>query len=185
MAKEKIEPNIILSIDVHSYRNIPMCVTNSEGNILSITFVEKQGSYHTIRMKIIDMINILRQQFKIDTIIMEQNKLFIDKIDRHPDPIVYRNIVLGFSIEIAVLDFYYKSIKNILALPLKDWRNKVLNSTTKYSIDLYKSHIEIREDISQELLDIIQKYNCYKVICLSESVSYNSLMDKKYKLNKE
>ena len=185
MAKEKIEPNIILSIDVHSYRNIPMCVTNSEGNILSITFVEKQGSYHTIRMKIIDMINILRQQFKIDTIIMEQNKLFIDKIDRHPDPIVYRNIELGFSIEIAVLDFYYKSIKNILSLPLKDWRNKVLNSTTKYSIDLYKAHIEIREDISQELLDIIQKYNCYKVICLSESVSYNSLMDKKYKLNKE
>ena len=60
MAKEKIEPNIILSIDVHSYRNIPMCVTNSEGNILSITFVEKEGSYHSIRMKIIDMINILR-----------------------------------------------------------------------------------------------------------------------------
>lgn len=185
MSKEKIEPNIILSIDVHSQRNIPMCVTNNNGEILSLTFIEKQGSYHTIRMKIIDMINILRQQFNIDTIIMEQNKLFIDKIDRHPDPIVYRNIVLGFSIEVTILDFYYKSVKNILSLPLKDWRNKVLNSTTKYSIDLYKAHIDIRQDISKEFKDIINKYNFYKVVCLSESVSYNTLMDNKYKLNKE
>ena len=185
MSKEKIEPNIILSIDIHSLRNIPMCVTNSDGNILSLTFVEKNASYHTIRMKVIDMINLLRQKHPIDTIIMEENKLFIDKIDRHPDPIVYRNIVLGFSIEIAVLDFYYKSIKNILSLPLKDWRNKVLNSTTKYSIDLYKSHICLRDDISQEFMDIINTYNFYKVICLSESIFFNSLMDIKYKLNKE
>lgn len=184
MSKEKIEPNIILSIDVHSQRNIPMCVTNNNGEILSLTFIEKQGSYHTIRMKIIDMINILRQQFNIDTIIMEQNKLFIDKIDRHPDPIVYRNIVLGFSIEVTILDFYYKSVKNILSLPLKDWRNKVLNSTTKYSIDLYKSHIALR-DLTQDYMNIIEQNHCYKALCLSESVSFDELMNKKYWINKE
>ena len=184
MAKEKIEPNIILSIDVHSYRNIPMCVTNSEGNILSITFVEKQGSYHTIRMKIIDMINILRQQFKIDTIIMEQNKLFIDKIDRHPDPFVLSNITLGYGIKISLQDKYYNRIHYILELPQKEWTDKVLNKTTKYSIDLYKSHIALR-DLTQDYMNIIEQNHCYKALCLSESVSFDELMNKKYWINKE
>lgn len=183
--RNKIKPSIILTLDIQNYYGIPMVVTTSTNDILAITKIMKSGTHYRIRQQVMEFVDLFLQKYNIDTILMEQNKLFIDKIDRHPDPIVCRNIVLGFSIEIAVLDFYYKSIKNILSLPLKDWRNKVLNSTTKYSIDLYKAHIEIREDISQELLDIIQKYNCYKVICLSESVSYNSLMDKKYKLNKE
>ena len=104
---------------------------------------------------------------------MEKNQLFIDKIDRYPDPLVYRNITLGFGIK-----------KYIIELPQNDWRSTILNRTTKYSIDLYKSHILNTLDESEDRMKIIETYNFYKVLCLSESVKFDNLMNRKYQTNK-
>ena len=41
-----------------------------------------------------------------------------------------------------------------------------------------------REDISKEYLDIIEQNNYYKAVCLSESVLWDTLMHKKYLINK-
>lgn len=184
MGKQSIEPSIILTIDIHNFYNIPFIITNSTGEIQLMTHIEKSSlTYYKIRKRCIEKINSLCMQYPIDTIIIEQNKLFIDKIDRYPDPIIYRNILLGFGIQISIEDNFYETIKYILELPNHDWTNTVLNSKVKYSIDLYKSHVLLR-DISENFLNIIEKNNYYKAICLSESTLYSNLMNKKYQINK-
>ena len=79
--------------------------------------------------------------------------------------------------------FYVAGIKYILGLPEMEWRKQVLNSSVKYSIDLYKSHI-LQHSISSELLTTIEQNNYYKALCLSESIWFDRLMDKKYQINK-
>lgn len=115
---------------------------------------------------------------------MEQNKLFIDKIDRHPDPYVMFNVCLGYGLKISIQDKYYTTISYILEIPQKEWTSKVLNITNKFSIDFYKSHILLRQLTDKEL-QIIEQCNAYKALCLSESVNYTELMNKKYLINKE
>ena len=183
-SKNTLEPKIILTIDIHSHINIPFIVTTATNKILTMTHCDKLKSNYKTRQNCIAKIEQLRQQYNIDTIILEQNKLFIDKIDRHPDPIVLRNILWGFGVKITIDDTYHKLVENIIELPNWEWSNKVLNSTVKYSIDLYKAHVMSREDISKEYLDIIEQNNYYKAVCLSESVLWDTLMNKKYLINK-
>lgn len=180
----KINPTVILTIDTQAHRCIPMTVTTIDNNIKAITSVQKMGSHYNIRKQVITLANLFIQQYNIDTILMEQNKLFIDKIDRHPDPFVLSNITLGYGIKIVIQDNYYDSVKYIIELPQREWRETVLNKSVKYSIDLYKSHILLR-DLTQDFLQIINETNCYKALCLSESVLYDNLMNKKYLINKE
>lgn len=179
----KIEPKISLTVDIHSHLNIPFIITDDLGNILAFTSVSKLGcSNFNIRYKCIEMMEILRTNYAFDTIIMEENQLFIDKIDRYPDPYVLRNIVLGFGIKTSIEDKYYYAVQNIIELPEKEWRNKVLNAAVKYSIDLYKAHVENRE-LSSDIMKVISENNFFKAVCLSESVLYPGLMNKKYKIN--
>lgn len=183
MAKNKIEPHIILTIDTHNTHNIPLAITDVYGNILHLDNVNKLGfSPYKIRKLLIEKIKNYITEFNIDTILMETNKLFIDKIDRYPDPFVLQNVLLGFSIKTSIEDNFY-NIKYILEIPDYDWRNKILNSKVTYSIDLYKQHILLR-DLNEETLNVIEENNYYRVICLSESTKFDSLMLYKYQTNK-
>lgn len=182
--RNRIKPSIILTLDIQNYYGIPMVVTTSTNDILAITKIMKGGTHYRIRQQVMEFVDLFLQKYNIDTILMEQNKLFIDKIDRHPDPFVLSNITLGYGIKISLQDKYYNKIHYILELPQKEWTDKVLNRTTKYSIDLYKSHIALR-DLTQDYMNIIEQNHCYKALCLSESVSFDVLMNKKYWINKE
>lgn len=182
--RNKIKPSMILTLDIQNYYGIPMVVTTSTNDILVITEIMKSGTHYRIRQQVMEFVDLFLQKYNIDTILMEQNKLFIDKIDRHPDPFVLSNITLGYGIKISLQDKYYNRIHYILELPQKEWTDKVLNKTTKYSIDLYKSHIALR-DLTQDYINIIEQNHCYKALCLSESVSFDELMNKKYWINKE
>ena len=182
--RNKIKPSIILTLDIQNYYGIPMVVTTSTNDILAITKIMKGGTHYKIRQQVMEFVDLFLQKYNIDTILMEQNKLFIDKIDRHPDPFVLSDITLGYGIKISLQDKYYNKIHYILELPQKEWTDKVLNRTTKYSIDLYKSHIALR-DLTQDYMNIIEQNHCYKALCLSESVSFDELMNKKYWINKE
>lgn len=181
--KKKIEPNIVLTIDIHGYSKIPM-VVKQEDEIITFSHVEKlRSNNYNIRKRVIEMLKLLYKQYNFDTIIFEQNQLFIDKIDRHPDPLVYRNILLGYSIANSIEDNFYESIPYILAIPELEWRKYILNNTTKYSIDLYKSHILSQGTFSEEALNIIEENNYYKVLCISECIGFDKLIDRRYQIN--
>lgn len=182
--KSRLEPNIILTIDIHSYLYITIVIKDKEDNILDLFYIQKNKTCYNIRRDITDIIKKAISEYEVDTIIMEKNQLFIDKIDRYPDPLVYRNITLGFGIKISIEDNFYDMVKYIIELPQNDWRSTILNRTTKYSIDLYKSHILNTLDESEDRMKIIETYNFYKVLCLSESVKFDNLMNRKYQTNK-
>ena len=57
--------------------------------------------YYT-RKRVLEFIENFVKQYTIDTILLEQNKLFIDKIDRHPDPYVMFNVCLGYGLKISI-----------------------------------------------------------------------------------
>lgn len=181
--KKKLEPQRVLTIDVSNIYNIPIIITNSTGEILYMTNIPKLGVYYSMRQSIIEVIDNLIQKYKIDTILFEQNKLFIDKIDKYPDPYILRNIIFGFGVQITIEDKYYKSL-TLLAIPEYEWKNKVIGRKSVYAIDLYKAHILHRTDIPIKYLVNIENNNYYKAICLSESVLFDSLMDRKYQINK-
>lgn len=181
--KNKIEANIILTITTHNYLNIPFIVTNTVGQILDIYNITKVGSYHNVRRRVVEMINIIRNSYEIDTIILEQGKLFLDKIDRYPDPYVLRDIMLEFGIQVAIEDAFWDKFV-ILAFPEYEWKYEVLGRyKPKYSIDLYKSHVLHRGDIPKKQLINIDENNYYEAVCLSESVLSDKLMAKKYQVN--
>lgn len=181
--KNRLIPNILLTIDLDNIYNIPFIITDQSAKIIHMISIPKSSNYYKIRQSVISTINMLLSKYNIDTIIFEQNKLFIDKIDKYPDPYVLKNIMLGFGVQVSIEDNFYNSL-TLLALPDYEWRHKVLNRKTTYAIDLYKSHILHRTDIPMSFLVNIENNNYYKAICLSESVLFDDLMDKKYQINK-
>ena len=183
IGKNKLKPKRLLVIDTENMFNIPVIIVAPSGEIIYMTNVPKVGNYYEIRKSTITTIDKLIQEYNIDTILFEQNKLFIDKIDKYPDPYVLKNIILGFGIQISIEDNYYKSL-TLLSLSDYEWKNSVLNRKVKYTIDLYKAHILHRTDIPLKFLVDIENNNYYKAICLSESILFDNLMDKKYQINK-
>ena len=181
----KLKPNIILTINIHNYLNIPFIVTNAFGQILNMYNITKVGSNYNIRKRVIDMISTIHSSYEIDTIVLEQSKLFLDKIDRYPDPYILRDIMLEFGIQIAIEDAFWKKYI-ILAFSEYEWKYEVLGKyKPKYSIDLYKSHILHRSDIPKKQLIDIDANNYYEAVCLSECVLSDKLMNKKYQVNNE
>ena len=182
---KKIEPEVCIILDIHGYNNIPIIVRNKDTEILYMGHVMKfnKPSY-IIRKEIINKLNNLITEFNPNMIIFEQNKLFIDKIDKHPDPLMLRNIMLGFGIKVSIEDNYNDTIPYILEIPEQDWRFTILNKSVKYAIDLYKAHIEY-QFVTDEQINLIHENNYYKVICFSESIQYDSLMNKKYQINRK
>ena len=181
--KKKLNPSVIITIDTSSILNIPIIVSTSTAEILYMTSVPKSTEYYYIRKNIISTIKTLKEQYNVDTILLEQNKLFIDKIDKYPDPYILKNVLLGFGIQTSIEDNFYESL-TILSVPDYEWAGKVLNKKARYSIDLYKAHILNRTNIPIKFLVTIENNNYYKAICLSECVLFDSLMDRKYQINK-
>ena len=183
MEKSKLKPKDVLTIDVHNYGNIPLIVTNSSAQILYMTHIKKEGSPFSIRKKVLELTRQILEKYDINIIILEQNKLFIDKIDKYPDPILLRNIMLGFGIKVTLEDNFFNDLA-IIELSDFDWKHIVLNGKVAYSIDLYKAHILKRTDIPLKQLVVIENNNYYKAVCLSESVLSGVLMTTKYQSNK-
>lgn len=183
MGTNKLKPKLMLTVDVHNFRTLPLIVTNTNGDIQYMTHISKLADNYTVRQTCLSVIDQIMQKYDVDTILFEQNRLFIDKIDKYPDPMVLRNIMLGFGIQVSIEDRYYKS-KVLLSIPDYEWRRKVLHSKVTYSIDLYKSHVLLRQDLTEEQLCQIKENNYYEAICLSESILFDTLMHKKYQINK-
>ncbi len=185
MAKTKIEPNIIITLTTNNIRNIPVIVTDNTGNVLTATHIDRIGTdYYTIRKRLRFVINELIDKYGVDTILIEQNQLFIDKIERYPDPYVLRNIQLGFSIQVMLEDNYWERVKYILEIPRYEWKREILNSKVDYAIDLYKNHIKLRQDLTNEFWEQCDSNNYFETLCLSESVLYTKFLNKKYQVNK-
>lgn len=185
MAKTKIEPNVIATIITHNILNVPIIITNFTGNILYTTHIDKIGyaDYH-IRKRVKSVLENLVETYGVDTILIEQNQLFIDKIDRYPDPYVLRDIKLGFGVQTTIEDTFWERVKYIMEIPRWEWKKEVLNRKVDYAIDLYKSHILLRQDIDAELLKEIDDNNYYEALCLSESMLYSKFLHKNYQINK-
>ena len=169
MARNKIEPNVIATITVNNIMNIPIVITNFTGNILHITHIEKVGyaDYH-IRRRLKSVLNNLISIYGVDTILIEQNQLFIDKIDRYPDPYVLRNIKLGFGIQITLEDTYWESIKYIMEIPRWEWKKEVEKLRGKISMLEYY-HKNYREGknpytVLRKMGDVLQGYERYEDI---------------------
>ena len=181
---KNIKSKTVLAIDIHGYNKISFMVYSFEG-ILSLTHIDKIGSQYFIRQKVLEMLTSLLHEYHIDILIFEKNYLFIDKIDRHPDPLIMRNILLGFGLAITIDNYAHTLIDYILELPEYEWKKEVLNSSVKYSIDLYKAHILNQEYLTEDQIKLIEDNNYYKLLCLSESIQFDSLMNTKYQINKE
>lgn len=153
------------------------------GNVLHLTHINKTSKPYVIRQQLLLKIQELFDKYKIDTIIMDENKLFIDKIDRHPDPYVLFNVTLGYGIKVSIDDRFHDTINYILELPEHEWRPKVLNRSVKYSMDLYSQHIIQSQRFDTDTLELIHHNNYYRALCLSESVFHSSLIQKKYQVN--
>ena len=94
-----------------------------------------------------------------------------------------QNVLLDYSLKVIIEDKYWETIKYIIELPQKEWQETILNKYTKYAIDLYKSHI-LQRNLDNNTLKIIDDNNYYRSLCLSESSLYDSLMKKKYQINR-
>ena len=67
--KKKIEPNIVLTIDIHGYSNIAMVVSHDD-EILTINHIEKlSANNYNIRKRVIELMTTLYKQYAFDTII--------------------------------------------------------------------------------------------------------------------
>ena len=185
MPKNNIEPSVILTITTDNILNIPIIVTDFTGKLLATTHVDKLGfNHYKIRQRIISNIDMLVTKYAVDTILLEQSQLFIDKMDKYPDPLVLNNVLLSYGIKISIEDRYWESVKYIMEIPRYEWKKEVLSKKVDYAIDLYKSHILLRKDIPSDKLKEIDDNNYYETLCFSESLLYSKFLKKQYQINK-
>lgn len=188
--KYKITPEYVLSIII-DFDGISLAVTK-EQEIFNLFFINTYSQIHSkldehiIKQKLMYKINSIFEEYPIDTLLLEQEKLTIDKIDRYPDPYILSNILLKYSVHISIEDSYLQKVKYFMEIPIWDWTNTIFNKKARYTIDLYKNHILTRGLIgSEEIQEEVKLNNYYKVLCFSECSLYPKLMDKKYQLNYE
>lgn len=184
MATNKLEPTNVLTIYGRSVPNITLVVTDKYHNILDMSCISRYTKDYTVRNNVLNQCITLIKNYDINTILLEQNKLMIDTFSKYPDPYILSNIILNFGINITIQDAFYNTVKYILEIPHKDWTQQILNRNTRYSIDLFKSHVQ-NYSLSEETLNKIDNNNYYECVCFSESVLYDCLMNKKYQINKE
>lgn len=183
--KSNITPNICMFLDINNFYNIPILIVPyiDRNNILYLDHIIKYNNRYQTRLNLINKIKELIIEFKVDTIIFEQNKLFIDKIDKYPDPLIMRDILFGYSIQTSIEDNFY-NINYILAFPEYEWQNRVLNKKVKYSIDLYKSHVLLTNSFDNEYIEKINSSNYYKILCFRDIINYEDIFRKEFMINK-
>lgn len=183
----KIEPEFVITLIV-DFNGISIATTK-EQTIYDLFFipiisVNKKLEEQELKQKILYKIDELLYKYNINTIIMERNKLFTDKMDKYPDPYILSDILLKYSIQITLEDNYINKIKYFMQLPDWEWVPTILNKKSRYAIDLYKNHILSKgfngDDILKQKLD---SGNFFKVLCLSECSLYDKLMNKKFQIN--
>ena len=182
MAKRKIEPNIVLTLNSNDMFDVKMVLRDGIGNILELRSVSKLPKMHITRRNVVNVINELLQVYEIDTIILEEVKLFLDRIDKYPDPYVLQNVCLGYGLRVAIEDNFYNRIKYIMEYSRYEWRKYILGNN-KYGIDLFKNHILLSNVLSEADIEKLDEGRFYEVLCMSEIVRHNSLLNKKYQIN--
>ena len=151
--------------------------------IIPIGILKNKIIEHDFKVKLVNIINNLIEIYNIDSIFIEENKLFIDKIDKYPDPYILRNILLQYSIQITLEDNYLTNLKYFFVIPQKEWVSTILNYYSRYTIDFYKEHILEKIYLYENYKDIIEANNFYKTLCFAECCSYSKFMNKKYLVN--
>ena len=184
MRKNKLEPNIALTIYIHGYNNIPFVVTDSAGVIKHITDISRIGTYYSIRRSVINKVTELVDLYKVDTLILTQNKLFVDKIDKYPDPYILNNVCLNYGLKISIEDNYYNYVKYIMEYSKYEWRKYVLGHN-KYGVDLFKNHVLNTIPLTEAEIEEVGSGRYFEVLCMSDVVKYNTLLNKKYQINNE
>lgn len=185
-SKNTIEPNVICTMIVDTSNIVKYCVTDKEDNLLSIKQVVGYATPFKIRQKIVQDLRDIHLKYGIDTLLLQKTKLFTDGITTYPDWMTYNNVLLNYSIETTVDDNFHNIINNILVIPPNEWARLVLNNSQLKSFDAYKKHITNQQfKYTEEQFEIFHQFNFYKLLCFSESVHYENLMNTKYLLNKE
>ena len=184
LGKNKIEITNAIVIYTAGISEVQYAVVSAIGTILYMCGIDKLGlKDYSVRKRCVDSIKELRTKFNINTIIIEQNSLFTESIGKYPDPYLLRNVVLGFGIKISIEDAFLKDIENILELPANEWRDSILGRRTRYSFDRCKAHILNKSEVyTLEQIAYIEEHKNYEVLCLADSVNFNNLIHKKYKL---
>lgn len=185
MSKKKtyLEPYTMLVVDTSDYLRVSLIVVNFAGEILHMCNVLNIDEYYFARKSVISEINNIISEYGVDTILMEQNKLFTDKMDKYPDAHTLRNIIFNFSLQVSIEDMYFDKLV-LLSIPEYEWKKAIFGRGTFLTMDLYKSHVLRRCDIPIKFFIDIEKNNYYKAICLSESILFGNLMHTKYQINK-
>lgn len=120
MGNTKININNAIIIYPHGVLEIQLVVVSCIGTVLYMEGLDKVAtSEYLLRSKCVERLRCLIETYDVNTLIMEENKLFIESIDRYPDPYLLRNVQLGFGIRISIEDNFLKVLDNILELPRK------------------------------------------------------------------
>lgn len=185
--KIKIEPKIILTLGIE-FNRINIVVRSIDGDILKLVGIpigngHKKSDEHELKSILISKINEIIDECLVDTILIEKNKLLIDKFNIFPDFYILNDILLRYSIQITLEDNYFNRVKYFFEIPQKDWLNVIFNKNSTYSIDVFKQFVVNCGMYNDELLGIIDGNNSYKTLCFSESVNFSNLLNKKYLIN--
>lgn len=186
MKKDVITPTNIITITTTNILYINLVVTTNTNEILHLEKLPKLHSQnYIIRRNLKGVLDRLISKYSVDTIVIEQNQLFINKIDKYPDPMVLQNILLSYGIKITIEDNFFERVNYILEIPRWEWKETILHKKVEYAIDLYKSHVLLRSDLDEETLKIIDDGNYYETLCFSEICLYDKFLKRKYQTNKE
>lgn len=185
--KIKIEPKIILTLGIE-FNRISVVVRSIEGDILKLVGIpisvsRKKSDEQELKSLLISKINEIIDECLVDTIIIEKNKLLVDRFNLFPDFYILNDILLRYSVQITLEDNYFNRVKYFFEIPQKDWLNVIFNKNTTYSIDVFKQFVVNCGMYNDELLAIIDSNNSYKTLCFSESVNFSNLLNKKYLIN--
>lgn len=185
--KIKIEPKIILTLGIE-FNRINVVVRSIEGDILKLVGIpisvsRKKSDEQELKSLLISKINEIIDECLVDTIIIEKNKLLVDRFNLFPDLYILNDILLRYSVQITLEDNYFNRVKYFFEIPQKDWLNVIFNKNSTYSIDVFKQFVVNCGMYNDELLAIIDSNNSYKTLCFSESVNFSNLLNKKYLIN--
>lgn len=184
MKHSLIEPKDIIFISTNNLFNIPLIVTDNKNNILEMISVSKLSkSYYMIRKSIIEKIKELLEKYNINTIYLETCNLFIDKMDKYPDPLIFQNTLLKYGIKISIEDNFYYNFSYIMEIPNLEWKRTIFNKRVTYAMDLYKQHTILNRNLDQETIKLIDTNNYYEALCFSEVCLFDKFLNKKYQIN--
>lgn len=181
--KQKIEPKVILTIYTKTIGIVHFIVKDNDNNILfldNILYNPLWQSSIQLRKQVVEKVLEIMQNYEIDTILIEETKLFTNGISIYPDPEVYKNILYCYGIQVSVEDRFIPLLPYILVIPYKEWTETILNTRQKYLLDKCKDHILVTTKLTDEQNELVKQYDFYQALCFSDCIKYDKLINKKY-----